>query len=71
MKKAEADDGMIVRMYESFGGRANANIRVAPGFTKAYLCDLMENVLEALPMEDNTVQVPLHNFEIITLKFVK
>ena len=71
IKKAEADDGMIVRMYESFGGRCAANITVAPGFKKAYLCDLMENVLRELPLENNCVTLPVSNFEIITLKFVK
>ena len=49
VKKAEADDGMITRMYEAFGGRCTANITVAPGFSGAYLCDLMENVLQELP----------------------
>ncbi len=71
VKKAEADEGMIVRMYESFGGRANAVLTVAPGFTKAYLCDLMENVLDALPMEDSKITLNLHNFEIATVKFVR
>ena len=71
VKKAEADEGMIVRLYESFGGRCNANIKVAPGFTRAYLCDLMENVEKELPLENDTVSLPVSNFEIITLKFVR
>ena len=65
VKKAEADNGMIVRMYESFGSKCKANITVAPGFQKAYLCDLME-----LPFDNNCVTLPVSNFEIITLKFV-
>ena len=70
VKKAEADSGMIVRLYEAFGGKCQANIRIAPGFRKAFLCDLMEKQLEELPIRDNTVTLPVHNFEIITLKFV-
>lgn len=71
VKKAEADDGMIVRMYDAFNRRANANITVADGFNKAYLCDLMENVVEELDFDGNTVTVPVKPFEIITLKFSK
>ena len=71
VKKAEADDGMIVRMYESFGGRCQATVTVAPDFQKAYLCDLMENELQQLELGGNAVTLPVSNFEIITLKFVK
>lgn len=71
VKKAEADDGMIVRMYEAFGGHCTANITVTPGFSKAFLCDLMENELQELPMVDNRVTLPMSNFEITTLKYIK
>ena len=71
VKKAEADDGMIVRCYESFGGRANATITVAPGFNRAYLCDLMENTIRELPITGNAIFLPFSNFEIHTLKFVR
>ena len=71
VKKAESDDGMIVRMYDAFNRRANATITVAKGFKSAYLCDLMENELEALEFDGNKVTVPVSNFEIVTLKFIK
>lgn len=71
VKKAEVDDGMIVRMYEAFGGRCTANISVPPGFNKVFLCDLMENELQELSMVDNCVTLPVSNFEIITLKYIR
>lgn len=71
VKKAEDDDGMIVRMYDAFNRRANATVTVAEGFKKAYLCDLMENEIEQLELSDNKVTVPVSNFEIITLKFTR
>lgn len=71
VKKAEDDDGMIVRMYDAFNRRANATVTVAEGFKKAYLCDLMENQIEELEFSDNKVTVPVSNFEIITLKFTR
>jgi alpha-mannosidase len=71
VKKAESDDGMIVRMYDAFNRRANATITVAKGFKAAYLCDLMENEIEELKFDGNKLTVPVSNFEIVTLKFVK
>ncbi|MBQ7329437.1 MAG: alpha-mannosidase [Oscillospiraceae bacterium] len=71
VKKAEADDGMILRLYDSFDMRCTANVTVADGFTKAFLCDMMESPLEQLPFDGHTVTVPVKNFEIITLKFVR
>ena len=70
VKKAEADDGMILRLYDSFDMRCTANVTVAEGFTRAFLCDMMENPLEQLPFDGHTVTVPVKNFEIITLKFI-
>ena len=70
VKKAEADDGIIVRMYEAFDRRTAAKITVAHGFREAWLCDLMENPLEKLELVDDTVTVPVSNFEILTLKFL-
>ncbi len=69
IKKAEASDAMILRLYDSFGCRSTATVTVAPGFQNAYLCDLMENVLETLPFDGRRVTVPVKNFEIVTLKF--
>jgi alpha-mannosidase len=69
-----AEDGSydtIVRFYEAFGGKIKAHIAVADGFKEAYLCDLCENVIEALPIENGFVTVPLHQFEIGTLRLKK
>lgn len=71
VKKAEADSGMIVRMYDAFNRRANATVTVANGFKAAYLCDLLENEIEKLDFDGNKVTIPVSNFEIVTLKFVK
>ena len=70
-KKAEADDSLILRLYDSFDMRCNATVTVAEGFSKAYLCDLMENELQELPFDGCNVTVPVKNFEILTLKFVR
>jgi alpha-mannosidase len=71
IKKAEVDEGMILRAYEAFNRRTNAVISVAEGFSRAYLCDLMENILEELPFDGKRVALQLTGFEIVTLKFVR
>ena len=71
VKKAEADDSMIVRLYEAFDRRSKAVISVAEGFKKAYLCSLLEDELEDLPFDGTKLLLPVRNFEIITLKFTR
>ena len=71
VKKAEADNGMIVRMYDAFNRKAKAKISVCKGFSGAYLCDLMENEIQKLEFDGCSVTVPISNFEIVTLKFTK
>jgi len=71
VKKAEADESMVVRMYEAYDSRSTATVKVAPIFKKAYLCDLMEQVQQELSLQDGCVTLPIRNFEIITLKFTK
>ena len=71
IKKAETDDSMIVRMYDAFDCRTTVEIKVAEDFEKVYMCDMLENELEELSFVDKKVIVPVSNFEIVTLKFVK
>jgi trk system potassium uptake protein TrkA len=68
--KAEEGDGLILRLYEAFGKRTQAQIRTAVG-GKVYLCDLMERELEQLPLEEGCIPVCLSGFEIVTLKITK
>ncbi len=70
VKKCEYDNGMIVRMYDAFDSRTKVTLTVADGFKKAYLCDLMENVIADLPFDGKTVTLHVKNFEIVTLKFI-
>lgn len=71
IKKAEADEGMILRLYDSFGCRSCAHLTVADGFREAWLCDMMESPLQQLPFDGHTLRLPVNNFEILTLKFIR
>ena len=70
VKKCEYDNGMIVRLYDAFDRCAKATLTVADGFKKAYLCDMLENVISEIPFDGKTLIVPVKNFEIVTLKFI-
>jgi alpha-mannosidase len=72
-----ADDrsgDVIVRLYESLGGRASAAVR--PGFTvaRAEVVDLLERPLSAAPLtssDDGAIPVTLRPFQILTLRLVR
>ena len=71
VKKAEADDGLIVRLYDAYDCKSTVTVSVPTDYRRAHLCDLMENELSELPIHRGKVTLPLSNFEIATLKFCK
>ena len=71
VKKAEADDSMILRMYEAFDSRGEVTVSVPETFKRAYLCNLMEKTEKELELKDGKLSIPYKNFEIITLKLAK
>ena len=71
VKKAENGEGLVVRFYDAYDCRSKVTVTAPAEFSKAYLCDLMENELSALEITDGRVTVPAGNFEIVTLKLVK
>ena len=71
VKKAEKDNGLIVRFYDAYDCKSNVTLTVPNTYTKAYLCDLMENEIKELTVKDGNVTIPTSNFEIVTVKFAK
>lgn len=67
VKKAEDSDQLLVRMYESLNSRGSAHISLTKPITKAWLCDLDENKLEELTIEDGAARIDFAPFEIITV----
>lgn len=69
IKKAENDNSVIVRGYESYNKRTE--ITLTPGFEakKAYICDLLENNVEEIEINDGKVKFTAKPFEIVTIKF--
>ena len=70
VKKAECDDGLIVRFYDAYDCKSNVTIHVPVTYRRAYLCDLMEKEIREVDLCDGAVTVPVSNFEIVTLKFL-
>ena len=65
-----AEDGsgdIILRLYESKKAAVTARVACRLG-VKAYLCDMLENVTEEIPMEDGVLELPFRAFEVKTVR---
>lgn len=72
MKPAEdGSNDIILRLYESKKAAVETDIICNLGAKKAYLCDMLENVTEELPMENGKLRLPFKAFEIRTVRLVK
>ncbi|MCQ2484900.1 MAG: glycosyl hydrolase-related protein [Clostridia bacterium] len=69
VKKAENDNSVIVRGYESYNKRTDVTLTAGFNAEKAYICDLLENNIEELDIKDNKVTFTAKPFEIVTVKF--
>lgn len=68
VKKAEDSDDLIIRMYECFNRRSTVHLHCGAAVTRAAVCSMLEEDLEELPVKDNTVSIPMHPYEIVTVK---
>lgn len=68
VKKAEDDADLIVRVYECHNSRGRAELSCARPVRQAFLCDLEENPVTELEVNDGMVLFPYRPFEIITLR---
>ena len=70
-KKAETEDTIILRGCEYYNKRTAANVKFGFNVKKAYLCDMLENNVKELEINDNTIAVDFKPFEINTIKVTK
>jgi len=68
IKQSEDGDGIVLRMYESFNMHTDATLTFGFEAEKVFLCDLLENELEELPVRNGGVRLHVKPFEIITVK---
>ncbi len=67
VKKAEDSSNIIIRMYEAENKKTITNISFGVDVKRCYICDLLENIQSEVKIENGTAQIPVSNFEIITL----
>jgi len=69
VKKAEDAQGLIFRVYEWAGKNATVEFHVPPGSQGATVTNLMETPEGGpLPVTGNVVKVPIHPYEILTVR---
>lgn len=71
IKPAEDGSGdLILRLYESKKAAVTATVRCMP-CKAAYLCDMLENAREEIPVTEGQVTVPFGAFEVKTIRLKK
>lgn len=72
VKAAEEGNGIIVRLYDAFNMKTETELDFGFDISEAYLCDMEENELSSLPVENGRkLSVKVGSFEIITVKVIK
>jgi alpha-mannosidase len=68
MKKAEDDNGLVLRFYEWAGTTGSVRLQLPPGAISASETDMMEKPIGTVQLEKNEVTVPIKPYEIKTIK---
>ncbi|WMJ24077.1 alpha-mannosidase [Paludicola sp. MB14-C6] len=68
VKKAEDGNGFIIRMYEFENKRTNATITIGAGCTSVSECDLMENDIDTIDVNDSEFNITIKPYEIKTYR---
>jgi len=66
IKRAEDSDDVVLRLYEPFGGRGVARVRIAAGAARR--ASLLEDDGDELAVEEGAIVVPFRPREVITIK---
>jgi alpha-mannosidase len=69
IKRAEDSDDLVLRLYEPYGGRGVARVRI--GATRADRVNLLEEGGQELTVENGVVVVPYRPREVVTLKVAR
>jgi alpha-mannosidase len=67
VKRAEDSDALVLRLYECHGARGTARLRVGVAFTRALLCNLLEDAGEELPVSGDEIELAYRPHEIISV----
>lgn len=70
VKKAEDGQGIIIRMYEYENRRSDVTVSLDGSVKEVCECNLMEEVMDEIPVKDNSFTFQIKPFEIKTFKIV-
>ena len=70
LKKAEDDNGIVVRMYEAYGGRGRCVFATDFPLRRVVETNLMEKEERALAFRDGRVAIDFKPFQIVTIKLL-
>ncbi|WGS00937.1 glycosyl hydrolase-related protein [Bradyrhizobium sp. ISRA443] len=68
IKPAEDGDGWVVRLYESAGVQAHAVLEFGVDISSVWMSNVLEDRIEALPMDGRTCRLLLRPFQVATLR---
>jgi alpha-mannosidase len=68
IKRAEDSDALVLRLYEPYGGRGVARVRLASAPAAARRANLLEDDGEALEVDRGDIVIPFRPREVITVK---
>lgn len=69
VKTAEDGSGdVVIRLYECMNSYTNTELVFGFGVKAIYKTDMLENILEEIPVENNCADISFRAFEIVTLK---
>lgn len=68
VKRAEDGDGLIVRLYECHNSRGTAELGCVRALRSAYLCDMEENPIGELDIQDGLISFGYAPFSILTIR---
>ena len=68
VKKADREDGVVVRVCEVWGRRGRVRLTPTLPPTSAVRADVLERDVSPVTIEDGSVVLDLRPFELVTLK---
>lgn len=69
VKCSEEGDGIVIRMYETYGKRTKAHVKLADlNATSIVTCTCLEEEIEAIPFMDEELLITFNPYEIKTIK---
>ena len=68
LKKAEGEDRVILRFFETRGEATEAELRVFKPVKRAWTVNLLEQEAQSLEVDGQTLKLRVKPFEIVTLK---